>query len=301
MPAGSPGRCSASAAASAWFEGIDVLRTDLIAPIPELLRRQAGAHGAKCAYRDAQTSVSTRNSTSARQACRAFGRQRHRGERHGCDFPAKLRAVGRKLFCCRARRRDERSDQLRFDRNRDHLPPGGRRLQSGFHYRGARGFVDTAARFGAKSHDADCDGSRRLRCTGVALRRVGDGAAAVGAARPASLHETAFILYTSGTTGRAKGVRLTVHGMLWVTAACWAPIAGLCAHDILLSPLPLFHSYALNLSVLSILATGATGYIMERFSTAKRCGSSKAGNSLSFPACRPCFIICCRPRAAKRT
>ena len=33
---------------------------------------------------------------------------------------------------------------------------------------------------------------------------------------PRSMHEPAFILYTSGTTGRAKGVLLTVHGMLWV-------------------------------------------------------------------------------------
>ena len=59
---------------------------------------------------------------------------------------------------------------------------------------------------------------------------------------PTSLHDDAFILYTSGTTGRAKGVRLTVHGMLWVAAACWAPITGLSEHDTMLSPLPLFHS-----------------------------------------------------------
>ena len=64
------------------------------------------------------------------------------------------------------------------------------------------------------------------------------------------MHEPAFILYTSGTTGRAKGVLLTVHGMLWIVAACWAPITGLSERDTVLSPLPLFHSYALNLSVL---------------------------------------------------
>ena len=35
-----------------------MLRTDLIAPIPELLQRHAAALGGKCAYRDAQISVS---------------------------------------------------------------------------------------------------------------------------------------------------------------------------------------------------------------------------------------------------
>ncbi|MDQ2802869.1 MAG: acyl--CoA ligase [Pseudomonadota bacterium] len=83
---------------------------------------------------------------------------------------------------------------------------------------------------------------------------------------PAALDAPRFIVYTSGTTGRAKGVKLTERSMLWVTAACWAPIAGLGAHDRVLSPLPLFHSYALNLCVLGILATGASEYILERFS-----------------------------------
>ena len=100
---------------------------------------------------------------------------------------------------------------------------------------------------------------------------------------PASLHETSFILYTSGTTGRAKGVQLTVHGMLWVTAACWAPITGLSDRDTVLSPLPLFHSYALNLSVLSILATGASEYIMEKFSTSEAVRLLKTGEFTYFP------------------
>ncbi len=97
------------------------------------------------------------------------------------------------------------------------------------------------------------------------------------------MHETAFILYTSGTTGRAKGVQLTVHGMLWVTAACWAPITGLSERDTVLSPLPLFHSYALNLSVLSVLAVGASEYIMERFSTSEALRLLKTGEFTYFP------------------
>jgi acyl-CoA synthetase (AMP-forming)/AMP-acid ligase II len=84
---------------------------------------------------------------------------------------------------------------------------------------------------------------------------------------PEDIHATAFLVYTSGTTGRAKGVMLTQHGMLWVVAACWAPIAGLCESDVLLSPLPLFHSYALNLCVLGVLATGASECLLEKFST----------------------------------
>src|SRR3984957_19023399 len=85
---------------------------------------------------------------------------------------------------------------------------------------------------------------------------------------PADIHATAYIVYTSGTTGRPKGVLLTVHGMLWICATCWGPILGLTPRDCVLSPLPLFHSYALNLSVLGILATGASEYILEKYSTA---------------------------------
>jgi long-chain acyl-CoA synthetase len=83
---------------------------------------------------------------------------------------------------------------------------------------------------------------------------------------PDDIDQSSFIIYTSGTTGRAKGVLLSVRGMLWVTAACWAPIGELTGEDVVLSPLPLFHSYGLNLTVLGVLAVGATVHIMERFS-----------------------------------
>lgn len=83
---------------------------------------------------------------------------------------------------------------------------------------------------------------------------------------PDDIDCASFIVYTSGTTGQPKGVRLSLRSMLWVTASCWMPIAEMGPDDVVLSPLPLFHSYALNLSVLSIVATGASEYIIDRFS-----------------------------------
>ena len=75
-----------------------------------------------------------------------------------------------------------------------------------------------------------------------------------------------YILYTSGTTGQPKGVVLTSRSMLWIVASCCMPIIGLNKNDNVLSPLPLFHSYALNLCVLGILASGASEYLLEKFS-----------------------------------
>jgi long-chain acyl-CoA synthetase len=77
----------------------------------------------------------------------------------------------------------------------------------------------------------------------------------------------AFVVYTSGTTGKAKGVLLSTRSMLWVTASCWAPIAGLNQNDRILNCLPLYHSYALNFAVLSVLAVGASEYLMDRYSS----------------------------------
>ena len=69
---------------------------------------------------------------------------------------------------------------------------------------------------------------------------------------PEDIDRPSFIIYTSGTTGRAKGVLLSVRRMMWIVAACWAPICKLNDKDVVLSPLPLFHSYALNLSLIHI-------------------------------------------------
>lgn len=93
----------------------------------------------------------------------------------------------------------------------------------------------------------------------------------------------AFIVYTSGTTGQPKGVLLSTRSMLWVAAACWAPIAGLNENDVVLNTLPLYHSYALNIAVLSIIATGASEYIMEKFSTSQATALLRSGRFTFMP------------------
>ncbi len=76
----------------------------------------------------------------------------------------------------------------------------------------------------------------------------------------------AWMLYTSGTTGRPKGVLLSQHSMMWVVSAAWIPIHHMTEDDYVLSPLPLSHSYPFDGS-LAVLAAGATEHILERFTT----------------------------------
>jgi long-chain acyl-CoA synthetase len=261
-----------------------MLHTDLIAPIPELLRRHAAARGGKCAFRDAQSSVTYAELLD--RTGKLAGHLADNGIAAGDTVAIMLpNSVAWVESCFATTRAGAVSVPISYDA--------------------------TEAEILYRLTDADCkavitsaergDLFARLKNSAPNLKTIivtDRGTCSARALRyaelisapptspprdPASLHETAFILYTSGTTGRAKGVQLTVHGMLWVTAACWAPITGLSERDTVLSPLPLFHSYALNLSVLSILAVGASEYIMEKFSTSEAVRLLKTGEFSYFP------------------
>jgi acyl-CoA synthetase (AMP-forming)/AMP-acid ligase II len=261
-----------------------MLHTDLIAPIPDLLRRHAAARGGKCAFRDAHASA-----TYAELESRTGNLAGHLadcgiapGETVAIMLPNSVQWVEACLAIARA---GAIGVPISYDATE---PEIAYRLE------------DAACKAVITSGERG-DLFARLQNAAPALKTIivtDRGNCNVEALRyeklisqqpksaprdPASLHETAFILYTSGTTGRAKGVQLTVHGMLWVTAACWAPITGLSERDTVLSPLPLFHSYALNLSVLSVLAVGASEYIMERFSTSEALRLLKTGEFSYFP------------------
>ena len=80
------------------------------------------------------------------------------------------------------------------------------------------------------------------------------------------LDDAAFMLYTSGTTGKPKGVVSTQRACLWSVAACYSPVVGLCAEDKVLWPLPLHHSLAHILCVIGVTATGASARLLDGFS-----------------------------------
>jgi rifamycin polyketide synthase module 1/2/3 len=80
------------------------------------------------------------------------------------------------------------------------------------------------------------------------------------------LDEHAWMLYTSGTTGKPKGVLSTQRACLWTVAACYSSIYGLSSSDVMLWPAPLFHSFAHGLCVLGVTAVGATARIQSGFS-----------------------------------
>ena len=229
-----------------------MLHTGLIAPVPELLERHRKERPDKVAYWDAARSV-TYSQLAGRTASIAAGLSAS-GVRQG-------------------------------DRIAIYLPNGVDWIEACF--AGLRcgavlvpiSYDAAEAEIAYRLSDADCrtviTTPARKELIGklaeglggpVALLFAGAGAGQAGPCLddlaeagadvpldPADIDGSSFIIYTSGTTGRAKGVLLSVRGMLWIAAACWAPICGLDDRDVVLSPLPLFHSYALATEAVTLL------------------------------------------------
>ncbi len=123
--------------------------------------------------------------------------------------------------------------------------------------------------------------ARAAGCRHVeSLGTAGDGsllarnAAAAGAGAEFGLptglpaETLAALLYTSGTTGRSKGAMLTRGNLASNAAAlvdCWA----FTERDVLLHALPLFHVHGLFISMNTVLASGASALLLERFDTAE--------------------------------
>ncbi|MCJ9728632.1 class I adenylate-forming enzyme family protein [Bradyrhizobium sp. PRIMUS42] len=261
-----------------------MLQTDLIAPIPELIARHAGERGSKVAFEDVRGSI-TYGELAVRTANLA-GHFADLGLRSGETVAIFLpNCVTWVETCCSIARAGAVSVPISYDATESEVVY---RLQDA----ACRMVITTGER-------AEFVQSLRRQCpdllnvvlvqengastNGLGYEKLATTTAASPPRDSMPVHEPAFIIYTSGTTGRAKGVLLSTHSMLWITGACWGPIATLSDSDTVLSPLPLFHSYALNFSVLSVLAVGASEFIMEKFSTSEALRLLGTGRFTLFP------------------
>lgn len=75
----------------------------------------------------------------------------------------------------------------------------------------------------------------------------------------------AMLLYTSGTTGSAKGAMISHASLAVHTAALVHHVLGLRAEDRVLAALPLTHSYGIRMTLLAPFYAGARSYLLERF------------------------------------
>ena len=77
--------------------------------------------------------------------------------------------------------------------------------------------------------------------------------------------DTAIILYTSGTTGQAKGAELSHANTMLNVVACHRMFRSLPATDSHLLCLPLFHTYGATIQMHAGLSMAATLHLMPRF------------------------------------
>ncbi|SLN65453.1 putative sulfoacetate--CoA ligase [Roseovarius albus] len=93
-----------------------------------------------------------------------------------------------------------------------------------------------------------------------------------------SSEDVALLMYTSGTTGRPKGV---VHSHSSLLAGGWTPTVShkLTSEDCGLCVLPIYHINGLCVTILSALLSGGSVAVAEKFSSRnfwKQCAESKA-------------------------
>ncbi|MCZ4508481.1 AMP-binding protein [Streptomyces sp. ActVer] len=238
---------------------------ELIGPVPELLKRHAARAGDRVAFSDSARGVTY--GELERRTGRLAGHLAKAGLRRGDRVAVLLGNCVELVESCLAVTRASGIGVLLNPRSSDaelaHLLADS----------GASVIVTDRAHLGQLARPPTEFGRLRVLITGAGPvpAEAPDGtvlldtAIADEGAEPArddlGLDEPAWLLYTSGTTHRPKGVVSTQRTALWSAQACYAPIFGLSPGERLLWPLPLFHSFGHSLAVLGVVATGASAHI----------------------------------------
>ncbi|WP_229868618.1 beta-ketoacyl synthase N-terminal-like domain-containing protein, partial [Streptomyces chryseus] len=241
-----------------------MLRTELIRPLPELLTAHANRFGNKIAYRDARRAVSYAQlaDRTGRIAGHLAALRLQPGDRAAFLLGNCVETVESYLAVLRAAAIGVPLNPRSTDAELTHLLTDS----------GARVVITDAAHLDQVRRVLGADRSVRIVVTG-AERPAGtlsfETLATTEPPAPArddlGLDEVAWMLYTSGTTGKPKGVLSTQRNALWSVAASYVPIPELSADDRVLWPLPLFHSLSHIVCVVAVTAVGASVRLVDGF------------------------------------
>ncbi|MEU4154189.1 type I polyketide synthase [Streptomyces sp. NPDC026659] len=250
----------------------------MVRPIPELLREHAGRLGDKVAFQDRRTRLTYRDleRRTGRLAGHLAGLGLARGERVAILLGNRVEAVESLLAVTRASGvgvpLDAGSPGAELNRLLDDC---GARVLLVDEAELAR-LPELLTRPGVTVVVVDGDGSTPSSSwAGRGIRRYED-LAGTEADRPPrddlGLDEVAWLLYTSGSSGIAKGVLSTQRNRLAPIAAGLVGVLGLSERDRLLWPLPLHHAMSQIVCVLGVAATGASAVLLPRFSVTEVLG-----------------------------
>ncbi|MGW2185679.1 long-chain fatty acid--CoA ligase, partial [Streptomyces sp. NPDC001719] len=242
------------------------IRSELIRALPDVLKAHAARAGRKTAFQDARRGVTYEELEE--RTCRLAGHLVRLGIRKG-DRVALLSGN-------RVEKVESFLAVLRAGAVGVPLDPGAADAELAY-------FLDDSGAVAVITEDTLLPRVSRLAAVRPRLRPrvlvVGTAEAAAGThafeqlagSEPGraprddlGLDEAAWILYTSGTTGRSKGVVSSQRTALWSVAAAYVPLWGLEPRDRLLWPLPMFHAYAHSLCLLGVVAVGASAYLLDR-------------------------------------
>lgn len=113
----------------------------------------------------------------------------------------------------------------------------------------------------------------------LTLDRDGSGTLAAAAGRSGSIFATrwcdgselACLLYSSGTTGKPKGIKLS-HDNLAANVRTLVDLWGFTSGDVLIHALPLFHVHGLFVALGCVFTAGASLHLLKKFDTGKIIG-----------------------------
>ncbi len=97
------------------------------------------------------------------------------------------------------------------------------------------------------------------------LPQLLDGSSRRDEVETRDVHDTAVILYTSGTTGRPKGAELTHGNLLRNTEVVVNDLLQLTTEDVVFGGLPLFHSFGQTAGLNAAVRAGACLALLARF------------------------------------